>query len=255
MGSVNNNYRLTVDFGSDSGVRLDFKVSRLKTIVFVLVLATVGLAVCREVFLQVVGEQSPLKSLRQLDMDQENSLPTWLSSFLMTACAAAAGCIALLKRNERQPFATAFAMLGLLFLALSIDETASFHESLIVPLRSAFDTSGVLYFAWVIVGAPLAMLVFLVFLPMLRGMGWCGVRLFLAGATFVAGAVGFELFGGWLDSNGLRQSGAYEIEVLFEETLELAGLSLGLFALLDYLAALWTARVSPQKTVDASRVS
>ncbi|MGP1395800.1 MAG: hypothetical protein ACTS3R_09845 [Inquilinaceae bacterium] len=240
MGVIDNDYGPNEKIIGNAETEFHLNLSGIKKAVFVLVFVTVVLAICRELFLEVVGERSPLKALRQLDMDQENSLPTWLSSFLMTACAATAGGIAVLKRRQCQPFVNAFAMLGLVFLALSIDETASFHESLIDPLRTAFDMSGVLYFAWVIVGAPAAMLVFLVFLPMLRALGWYGVRLVFAGAVFVTGAVGFELLGGWLDSNGFRQSEAYAIGVLFEESLELVGLLLALFALLDYLAALWT---------------
>lgn len=91
---------------------------------------------------------------RLLDMDAENNLPTWFSSSLFLAGAGAAGAASLRLSRVRE--VCAWALLALLLLAFSLDETASLHEiggrtmgveptlSLTQPVAAAVVVSGLL---------------------------------------------------------------------------------------------------------------
>ena len=62
--------------------------------------------------------------------------------------------------------------LALVFVYLSLDEALSFHERLNRPVRDLLDTSGALYYAWVIPYAlfALGLLFILVTLFLPRGL-------------------------------------------------------------------------------------
>ena len=80
-----------------------------------------------------------------------------------------------------------FALSGT-FAILSLDEAASFHETLIEPIRSLLHTGGVFHFAWVIPGGLFAIGFALLLSEFLRGLPSDTRRNFLvAGAVYVSG--------------------------------------------------------------------
>ena len=129
-------------------------------------------------------------------------------------------------------------LLAVLFTSLAYDELFSVHERLIDPLREALDLSGALYFAWIPVYAVAVLAVGGLFWGVWRRLGRRHRFWFAAAATtYLIGAVGFEMLG------GARYSGeegdlVYGLLYTIEESLEMAGLILFLYALLALLAEL-----------------
>jgi hypothetical protein len=123
------------------------------------------------------------------------------------------------------------------------------HEVAIEPLRSALGLSGVLYFSWVLVGAPVVVAAGLYFLPFLfrlpAGLRW---RFILAGAIYVSGALGLEMIGGKLASAAGMDAPAYRVAVSAEESMEITGLAVFAATLIGHLA-----RFAPRLTVRLSR--
>lgn len=125
-------------------------------------------------------------------------------------------------------------VMAIVLFGLSMDEAASFHEGVIMPLRNTFGFGGILFYAWVVPALICIGGLGLVLLPLLKRLPprlfW---RFALCGGLFIGGAVGMEMVGGWLDYEGYRATAFYALSTSMEEGLELLGMSLFLAALLD----------------------
>ncbi|MFN7944215.1 MAG: hypothetical protein U0Z53_02465 [Blastocatellia bacterium] len=177
--------------------------------------------------------------VEKFDLDGENNIPNWYQSSSLLFCAALLATICVLKRMSRARYVAHWGGLALIFLALSLDESASLHEMLVEPVRSVLHTDGFLRYAWVIpgllfaAGVGLAYLKFLAHLPFVTRL-----QFILAGAFFISGAVGMEMIGGRLrDLYGL-QSVQYVAETIAEEVLEMTGILIFIYGLTAYLGAL-----------------
>ena len=97
---------------------------------------------------------------------------------------------------------------------------------------------GVLYFSWVVPAGIIVAALGIAYLPFLRRLPartrW---RFVLAGALYVGGALLMELPLGWWAERAGDDNLVYGLLDFVEESLELAGTSLFLAALLDYLGA------------------
>lgn len=146
--------------------------------------------------------------LRQLfDLDEENNLPTWWSSFLLLNVAFFVLVSALVKRDKYRPYWFAIAI-G--FLILAIDEVAGLHESFnatIVP-------------SWALYGGALVAVIALIFIPFLLSLdGRLALSFVLSGVVFITGAIVVEILSEDIDTDSL----AYTFAVALEEGLEMLG--------------------------------
>ena len=158
--------------------------------------------------------------IQLFDLDDENNLPTWFSSFLLLSAASA-----LHARPGADGGGVAstdmlhFRVLAAGFFLLSIDEVAGLHES----LNTAIEMN------WAIPGAVLVSLVGLWYLPFLirqpARLRWMMV---LSGSLYVSGAVGVELLSADMDEDSFH----YELAVAVEEGLEMLGVWLFLRTIL-----------------------
>lgn len=193
--------------------------------------------IAREWLVVVRGEESGLPKLGRFALDGEGGVPAWFSSSLMLAIAGLSSVLASVERQASRRCAWAWGGLAVVFVALSLDEIASFHEAAIVPIRERLGVSGILHFAWIVPAIPmvglfaLAYARFLLSLPRSTSLAFV-----LAGALFVGGAIGMEMVSGYLvttHQGALR----YAVAMILEETLEITGLCLFLAALIRYAAA------------------
>jgi len=199
-------------------------------------LVVLGLGIARELVISAIGTETLLEDLRQLALDVEHSLPAWYSSLLMAGCAAMLLTIARLTARDGGGDVIAWSLLAFVFLAMAMDESVSFHEVLITPVRDGLGTSGLFHFAWVIPGAIGVAVIGCYFLPFLMRLPRRTAVLFAAsGAVYVGGALGMEMIGGAMAEAYGKQSLAYVIAFVVEEGLEMAGLTCFFLALSDYV--------------------
>jgi hypothetical protein len=185
----------------------------------------------------------------RFDLDQELSLPSWFSSAALLGCAGLLGAVALAKRQSGCRWWFHWAVLGMIFVYLSIDESVMLHEIVMFSLRRRLDAHGIFYFTWVIPGAIAVSLLAVVYLPFLIHLDSRTRRLFvLAGVTYVGGALGMELPGGALAEGYGFDSLAYLAVMTGEEVLEMTGVVIFIYALLDYLR-----RQAPQWRIQFQR--
>ena len=170
----------------------------------------------------VTGHDYMLGMVGLFDLDGERNLPTFFSGCLFLGGAA---LFFLVWRVRSQMI---WLLLAGVFVFLAFDELLQVHEILIRPIRERFHLSGFLYLAWVLVYGAGALALAVVFvrpwwrLPR-RVRFWLGV----SAATYLAGAIGFEMLGAphW---EALQRSGGGVdlVSITFstiEESLEMAG--------------------------------
>lgn len=186
------------------------------------------------------GYEYQLGFQRQFNLDLENNIPSWYASSALLLCAFLLGVIGVTTKHEQAPRSRQWLGLAAIFLYLSLDEAASLHE-MVSPLgRTLLDhagvSSGYLHFAWVIFGIVAFSIVGLSYLRFLRALPRATEQLFvIAGLLYVAGALGVEMFGGKVASQGGMDTMFYAVLVAVEEGLEMFGIILFNYALLSYI--------------------
>lgn len=174
--------------------------------------------------------------------DFEQNVPAFYSCLTLLVCSILLGIIAYTKKIACERYVNYWRALSIIFLFLSLDESISIHEKFNEPLKEKLQTTGFLYFAWVIPGAIFAFICLLVFLRFLSALPAKTRRLFLiAGTVYVGGALGMELVGAsyaYLHFAHLQYKDmTYAIITTIEETLEMLGIIIFIYALLDYIAS------------------
>ncbi len=168
------------------------------------------------------------------NLDAEHNFPNYFSTCLWLLNAVL--FLAVWRAGRPAGRHGTWLLLALVFLFLSLDEEMALHERLTVPMRALFQTSGLLYFAWVIPYAVgLAVLAAVAVPTVLRQRREIRFGFMLAAALFLAGKIGFEMVGGWHLEKLFEPDFTYGVLVLFEETLKMAGLIVLTHTLLSLL--------------------
>jgi len=168
----------------------------------------------------------------RFDLDDESSVPTWLSQFLLLTIAVAAGLAAWLQKRKQPRFI--WSMVAVIALVSSIDEIATIHEHILWILHATFygnTASTPLHNGWVLV-APFVLLVggaviFMLHKYLPRRTFWL---LSIAGVVFVSGAMGVDIVTSSLHFSDFMSQG---VLVAIEEGTELIGSALALYAIVD----------------------
>jgi hypothetical protein len=166
----------------------------------------------------------------------EGKLPTFYSGLTLLAVAALLALIWAHERRRHGPLRWYWAALSLIFVVLAMDELLSIHEATTELIRSRLHIAdGWFYNAWVIPAVVVLAFLALTFFRFLVRLPARTRTLFvLAGAVFVSGAVGFEMIGGAYASVNGDDLG-YGVLASVEEVLEMSGIVVMLYALLDHL--------------------
>ena len=174
--------------------------------------------------------------VRLLDVDDEASIPMWFSSVLFLVGSGLLAAIGASKRASGRPGALQWYGLAAIFLGLSIDEATMIHEMVETVMDRAFDVDDPLRVLWVIPYTAFAGAVLLAYRGFLRDLPARTRWLMLAaGAVYVAGAVGVEVVGISYLRTQEPPGLAYVVAAIGEELLEMGGLILFVYALLDYI--------------------
>jgi hypothetical protein len=177
-------------------------------------------------------------------VDAEQSLPTLFQVLMLLGAALLFAWIA---RVDHRDARRAWALVAVVFTLLGVDEFASLHEKATPVIRRALDVdSGLLWFAWVIPGALVVLVIGAASVSFLRRVDPATRRLLLiAGALYVAGALGVELLGGAYASSDSKESWIYVAIATAEEALEMLGALVAVYASLDRME-----RMRPRADLD-----
>ena len=169
-------------------------------------------------------------------LDEESNIPTCFSSLLLLISGVLLFFIASLKRQSKDGHAAQWMVLSVIFFYLSVDESASIHELFILPLRETLGTSGIFYFAWIIPAGVIVVILALFYLKFLFRLPRMIRYLFLtAGVLYVGGALFGEAVGGYYTDSYGQENIIYAMITTIEESMEMVGLLVFLYALLSYV--------------------
>jgi hypothetical protein len=156
------------------------------------------------------------------DLDEEESFGTWYSAVILLATGRLLLAQAKVFRAAADKWHLSWFTLGIGFHILSIDEVVGMHELLNTVMENA---------PWTVVGFWIVGLVGLSYIPFLwQYRGRTSALFLVAGAIYVGGAVGVEHWTG-ADVNSLH----YNMWTTLEEGMEMAGVVVMIYALLDFM--------------------
>ncbi len=177
---------------------------------------------------------------RLVFLNAESNLPTAFSAFIILINAFILFVITIHCKNNGRKFLLHWTALSFIFLFLAFDEIATIHETLNSPLRRELHATGPFYFAWVIpalIALPLLYAFYYKFLKALPQR--IGMLCTVAGGVYISGCLGFEMIGAyirWLYNETTEtMSLLYTVMTTIEESLEMLGMAIFLYALLSLL--------------------
>ncbi|HOD54420.1 MAG TPA: hypothetical protein PKJ08_07825 [Candidatus Cloacimonadota bacterium] len=173
------------------------------------------------------------------DLAAEGNLPTYYSSVLLLIAALLLFVVTLMERTIKSRYVPYWAFLTIGFIYLSMDEMLMLHEGISRFIRAVTDYSGegVLKSPWVILGTITVTVILLVFIKFITHLDQKTRYLFLiAGALYVGGAIGFEIIEN-LYADAYGQDLVYSMLQNLEEGMEMAGIIVFIYALLNYMGS------------------
>jgi len=205
------------------------------------ILITIGLLLISASISMNVAEQVVSQQINffgeKFDLDLESNIPTAFSSLLLLIASVLSWLVAKNppSGNKIKSHKNHWIALSVLFLYLSLDEVAVFHE-----YGDALVGDGALYErGWVLAALPFLFL-FVVFYTrfFLHLPTEMKLHLLLAAILYLGGAIGFELLTGWYEQiYNVDRFPIYLTLTTTEEALEIVGILIYIYALLKYLNA------------------
>lgn len=188
----------------------------------------------------IVFDKPRQLGLRALfDLDGDYSVPGFFSA---AALLIASGLAVLASQHtpaRESRIRLGWRLMGIIMAFLAFDEMFTIHESIGRATRIGYDLPGGFHYGWVIPYVVLMAVAGVIFILFLRQLPHTTCRaLLVAGAVFVAGAVGLEVLGGYVAARHPDDTTLLLVEVFFEETAEMVGVALFNRATLNYLADL-----------------
>jgi hypothetical protein len=174
-----------------------------------------------------------IKFVRMFYVDVEGNIPSWFSVVLLFGAALLFIVIGMYRRHHFLKDNTGWLLMGALFTYLSLDEGAELHEKLIGPMRSLLGAGGILYFAWIIPGIIVLLILAWYFRPFVTHLPGKIRRGFLVAVViYLVGALGSEMVGGLLYQNLGQDNPLYYVQSHIEELLEMTAVILLIYILL-----------------------
>ncbi len=168
-------------------------------------------------------------------LENEGNIPSWFSSSILLLSGILLGIIGQFRRTQEALHASHWLGLAGLFVLLSLDESVSFHE-MTKTFFQPLHLTGFFRYSWVIFGMVFSGIVGVIYIPFLRQLQPEYRKMFLvAGSIYIAGAIGVEMFGGRWHSLYGKENMGYALHVWVEETLEMTGIVLFIYALSRYI--------------------
>ncbi len=208
---------------------------RKSLLVLLSIIALLVLANIAGIFARFAFDQESLFGLVGLfDLHSERNIPTLFSSLQLTLAGLLLFLIGSKHQSDGEKY-IAWIVLAAIFLFLAIDETAAIHERLGDPLRSVLSLGGLFYFPWVIPYGIAVLLILVGFSRFLMQLPKPINTWFLAsGAIYIGGAIGSEMLSARHKELFGSDNISYALYYTVEETLEMLGIALFIYALLKY---------------------
>jgi len=143
------------------------------------------------------------------------------------------------KATEHDRFRNHWLCLSVIFLLMNVVQSADVHNAVSPCIRTMLGVGkGWFYFAWVIPAIVFAIVVGIAYLRFLLDLPRATRSLFfIAGFTYVIGAIVFEMATAYYFTRYGAQNFTFALLSAFHEALKMTGLVVFIHATLDYLGA------------------
>jgi len=199
---------------------------------------TVLLSLSVQTLFYVAGSAKAGWWLPLVNVDKELSIPSLLSVLQFYILAFLLAIVGRITKQTNDPDHRYWSILAVLAMVFSFDEGASIHELATQPLQKIFGQNlpGYLHFAWVIPAAILVIIILAFFLKFFFSLPHRTQILFIISVfVYIIGVLGMEMISAnYAEINGIKNIG-YNVFVTLEETLEITGMVIAIYALLDYI--------------------
>jgi hypothetical protein len=186
-----------------------------------------------------------------LNMDWEGNIPTVFSAMDLLLSALLLCSLSYRESTDGGHWRTRYLGLGVIFLFLACDELFGLHERLSTTITRHVHTLSRLALGTVLLAMVILPLIGVFFGRWLLALPRrIALVMTLSAAIFLAGAVGMEVVSiGYASVQGTKATLMYQMLVLLEEALEMIGIALFNYALLELLC-----RQTPQVLLRIPRV-
>lgn len=219
---------------------IDLSIARIEGVLLTVIVGLVGCGILAISLDELAFDNFWLDEVRSslvrlFSLDQEANIPTWYASAALILASALAF---MLSRAAPRTDGRRWALISLLLLLMSIDESAVMHEMMIKPLRRLFDTPELLHYPWIVPAGILAFGFAVYLFPFVwRQPSPVRWRIIMGGALFLTGALAIEAVSGLIEEVRGRDR-LYHMTVVVEESLEKLGVLCVISAFLRRLAIL-----------------
>lgn len=213
---------------------IDVGPQRMRRLLFAAIALLVGIHVILLASGPMPDEGTGLRVL--FNLGAEGNIPSKFSALQLLLNSGLLLLLFVEARDSRRNGSWHWLALAAIFLFLAVDEYYSVHERLVEPVKRLLGPENVLEYAWVLPYSGLL----LVFAAAFQGF-WKGLpssprrEVAVAALIYVGGAVGMEIFGSLVAARLGETSTLYALEVVLEESMEMAGCALFTVALLRLL--------------------
>lgn len=192
------------------------------------------------VFLTEAGHTN-FYGFKKFFFDDEESVPTYFSAINLLFTGILLAIITNFKSKLNDPFTRQWKLLSVIFVILSIDEIAGFHEMIIDPMVRTFNFSAYLRFPWVILGVIFMIGFSLYYLNFLKALPKKHIKgFFYSCLIFVSGAIGIETISAkiFISREESAKDLMYNLVTTAEESCEMIGIIMFITVLLSYLKSM-----------------
>jgi len=212
-------------------INISAKNFRIK--LFIIVAVLISIHIVLKILEFGFGHDIILGLIPFLRVTSEGIIPTMYSTVALLAASSLFGLISIACTQAKRIFALSWASLSAIFLFLAMDEALMIHEMLNIKLTGSFDTSGINDQAWIIPYGIGVIILGVIYIKFLRSLPRRTCRLMVSAACiFLTGAIGMEILGEIIGDNAIIGN----IISTVEETFEMSGIVILIYALLEYIA-------------------
>jgi hypothetical protein len=220
-------------------IQISLNISSVVRVLGMAALLLVITSVGGQLTAYLTGHEHAYGLVRLFNVEAEGNIPTAFSAFLLLFAALLLAVIAVLERTQNRSGALHWAVLSFGFLYMSADEAMSFHERWTGSVRNLWgdENLGIFYFAWVIPGIAIVLVLALFFLRFTFRLSARTRLTFLIAATlYIGGAIGVELVGAQFAELHGTGNLIYSMIATVEESLEMGGVIIFVWGLVVFIA-------------------
>lgn len=175
------------------------------------------------------------------DLDEEEGFGTWFSAVVLLLCGISSWFALMLSREREFKMRSGWLGLTIGFPILSIDEVVGFHEFLNTIITAVH---------WTFIGSILVLILGLLYWPFLLGLpNKTKLLMIVSGLFYIGGAIGVEMATITYEESDQLDTLAYNLWNAVEESLEMFGPILYIYAVLD-----WIGSQSHLQTMDGKKI-